>query len=227
MSCCACTLLHLRLLPAAARQVRLAFVRAVGSWLLHLRERRDHTPRLLPFLLGGLCDASPAVMAAAVALLDQLGAQYEAEHVAELADELRFPEEQQGGHEAWLQQALSRGLLAYGRDGGSASSSGAEAAGTAASEAAAPARAAAAFLLPGPFACRPRLGSRLLVRSGFGTALHALAAELGSWQAGLRGMAARLLCVNLLLVEQHAEHHLAVSWHTALHMHPHLACMQR
>lgn len=45
-----------------ALQVRLAFLGMVGSWLLTLRERLDHQPRLLPYLLSGLCDESPVVV---------------------------------------------------------------------------------------------------------------------------------------------------------------------
>jgi hypothetical protein len=45
-----------------AVQVRLAFLGMVGNWLLTLRERLDHQPRLLPYLLSGLCDESPAIV---------------------------------------------------------------------------------------------------------------------------------------------------------------------
>jgi hypothetical protein len=45
-----------------AAQVRLAFLGMVGNWLLTLRERMDHQPRLLPYLLSGLCDESPSVV---------------------------------------------------------------------------------------------------------------------------------------------------------------------
>jgi len=61
----------------APLQVRLAFVGMIGNWLLSLRERRDHEPRLLPYLLSGLCDDHPGVVGAAVELLDQLGQLYE------------------------------------------------------------------------------------------------------------------------------------------------------
>jgi hypothetical protein len=43
-------------------QVRLAFLGMVGNWLLTLRERQNHQPRLLPYLLSGLCDESPAIV---------------------------------------------------------------------------------------------------------------------------------------------------------------------
>jgi hypothetical protein len=34
----------------------------VGNWLLMLRERMDHQPRLQPYPLSGLCDESPAIV---------------------------------------------------------------------------------------------------------------------------------------------------------------------
>lgn len=45
-------------------QVRLAFLDLVGNWLLALPERSDHQARLLPYLLNGLCDESPATVEA-------------------------------------------------------------------------------------------------------------------------------------------------------------------
>jgi hypothetical protein len=42
-------------------QVRLEWLRCVGDWMLNLRERVDHEPRLLPYALSALCDDSPQV----------------------------------------------------------------------------------------------------------------------------------------------------------------------
>ncbi|KAF8058324.1 Dnaaf5 [Scenedesmus sp. PABB004] len=182
-----------------AAQVRLAFVQAVGAWLLRLPERRDHEARLLPYLISGLADDAPCVVSAALGLLDDAGALYEAEHAADLADALRFGAAAADEDEAALVAAVGAGALAYA--GGSAEG-GAEA-----EPAAAP---PAAFRLPGPFAARPRLGARLLARNNFGSSLPALCAELGSWQSAPRGMAARLLLVSLALVESAAERHLQV-----------------
>jgi hypothetical protein len=52
--------------------------------MLNLRERVDHEPRLLPYLLSALTDPVPAVSAQAVQVLHALGAAYEAEHAKEL-----------------------------------------------------------------------------------------------------------------------------------------------
>lgn len=86
-------------------QVRLAFLDCIGNWMLTLRERRDHEARLLPYILSGICDESPAVVQAALQFLDKLGQQYEQEHEAELADMLRFADRLEWGAEAQLMQA--------------------------------------------------------------------------------------------------------------------------
>lgn len=85
----------------------------VGNWMLTLRERRDHEARLLPYVLSGICDESPAVVDAALRLLDQLGEQYEREHEADLADMLRFADRLEGGAEAQLVQLLQAGRVRY------------------------------------------------------------------------------------------------------------------
>lgn len=58
-------------------QVRLEFLHMLGDWMLHLRERVDHEHRLLPYVLSALSDDNPQIQAAALALIDQLGAAYE------------------------------------------------------------------------------------------------------------------------------------------------------
>jgi hypothetical protein len=93
--------------------VRLAFLDMVGNWMLTLRERRDHEPRLLPYVLSGMCDESPAVVDAALQILDQLGQQYEQEHEAELADQLRFASRLECGAEAQLMQYIQSGAVCY------------------------------------------------------------------------------------------------------------------
>lgn len=55
----------------------MEFLSCIGDWLLNLRERLDHEARLMPFILSALNDEVPDIAAAAVRLLDQLGAQYE------------------------------------------------------------------------------------------------------------------------------------------------------
>lgn len=94
-------------------QVRLAFLDMVGSWLLTLRERRDHEARLLPYVLSGICDEAPAVVSAALQLLDQLGCQYEQDREAELADTLRFADMLENGAEAQLLQLIHQGRVRY------------------------------------------------------------------------------------------------------------------
>jgi hypothetical protein len=42
-------------------QVRLAWLRCVGDWMLNLRERIDHEPRLMPYALSALDDEAPQV----------------------------------------------------------------------------------------------------------------------------------------------------------------------
>jgi hypothetical protein len=94
-------------------QVRLAFLDMVGNWMLTLRERRDHEPRLLPYVLSGMCDESPAVVDAALQILDQLGQQYEQEHDSELADQLRFASRLECGAEAQLLRYIQSGAVCY------------------------------------------------------------------------------------------------------------------
>lgn len=165
----------------------------------------------------------------ALKLLDQLGQQYEQEHEKDLTDLVRFGQRAHKEGEAQFLEALQQGALAYGGENCLAGQSGA--AGTAAGrdgrdarleqpQATATAAAAsvnssagtgpAVFRLPVPFTQRPRLGSRLVVANNFSAAMHALCAELSSWQSGPRAMSARLLRVNLALVESAAERHLQV-----------------
>ena len=60
---------------------------------------------------------------------------------------------------------------------------------------------AGAGLMPGPFAARPRLGTRILVQGQLQRFLHPLLAEVGSWQAEPRVRAATLLRTLLVLGE--------------------------
>jgi len=137
-------------------KVRLEFLRALGDWMLRLRERSDHEGRLLPFVLAGLVDESPAVAAESVQLLEALGEQYEREHEQEVKELLLYcPEEEAGGacdneasQEASSLDDSSRAL-----------------------------EAVTASL---------RLGARLLVQGNAGRLLAPLCAELSGWQAGTR-----------------------------------------
>jgi hypothetical protein len=140
---------------------------------------------------------------AALQLLEQLGELYEQEHEKDLADVIRFGSQAHDAGEAVFLQALERGAAVYEAAAGSNSSSSSDRHHAAAA-------AAAAFQVPGPFSQRPRVGSRLVVRDNFSVALHALCAELSSWQSGPRAMSASLLRVNLVLAEAAAERHLQV-----------------
>lgn len=175
----------------------------IGNWMLALRERTDHEARLLPYLLSGLCDESPVVVQAALQLLDQLGQQYEKEHAKDLEDAVRFADAAADASQARFLAAMKQGTTVY------SPACGDEAASSDTSSSQCPS-GAATFRLPGPFAARPRLGSRLLVRNNFGSSLSALCGDLSSWQSGPRAMSAALLMVNLVLAESAAERHLQV-----------------
>ena len=70
--------------------VRAAFVRALADWLLRLHEREEHSPTLLPYVLSGLADDAPEVVAAAREAVAALGAAYEREHAEELREAERY-----------------------------------------------------------------------------------------------------------------------------------------
>lgn len=42
-------------------QVRREFLSCLGDWLLNLRERMDHEPRLMPFIMSALSDDVPEI----------------------------------------------------------------------------------------------------------------------------------------------------------------------
>ena len=65
-------------------QVRKVFVETVGDWLVNLHERVEHQPRLLPYVLGGLCDDIASVREAHWAWLTRAGSLYESDHAEEL-----------------------------------------------------------------------------------------------------------------------------------------------
>ena len=70
--------------------VRSRLITVLTDWMLHLPERVDHTPRLLPFVLSGLTDGTNDVVAATTTALGALGRAYEADHAEELAQLMRF-----------------------------------------------------------------------------------------------------------------------------------------
>jgi hypothetical protein len=151
------------------------------------------------------CQLCCHLLQATLQLLVQLGELYEREHEKDLADVIRFGSQAHDAGEAVFLQALQGGAVVYEAAAGLSSSSSDPTNNTAAAAA-----AAAVFQVPGPFSQRPRVGSRLVVRDNFSVALHALCAELSSWQSGPRAMSASLLKVNLVLAEAAAERHLQV-----------------
>ncbi|KAG6547582.1 hypothetical protein Mapa_011031 [Marchantia paleacea] len=56
-------------------QVREQLLRTVGSWLRELDERKEHECRLVPYLLSGFTDESPAVQDLAFQLMQEVGHQ--------------------------------------------------------------------------------------------------------------------------------------------------------
>jgi hypothetical protein len=39
----------------------MEFLRMLGDWMINLRERMDHEPRLMPYVISALNDVSPAI----------------------------------------------------------------------------------------------------------------------------------------------------------------------
>ncbi|KAG2440366.1 hypothetical protein HXX76_004471 [Chlamydomonas incerta] len=171
--------------------VRREFLALLGDWMLSLRERLDHESRLLPYVLSALNDEAPEIQADAVALLDRLGAQYEADHEKDLKETLPYlPEEAHGvGWQAAGAAAYVYGELAAGQEGTVFGGR-------------------AVLVLPGPLRTRPRLGARRLAQSNLGRIVGALAEELTSWLHDSRARSAALLRTQLVLVEEAAEQHL-------------------
>lgn len=65
-------------------QVRKAFVETVGEWLVALHERIEHQPRLLPYLLGGLCDDIASVRQTSWCWLQRAGGLHAEDHAEDL-----------------------------------------------------------------------------------------------------------------------------------------------
>ncbi|KAK9849260.1 hypothetical protein WJX84_009211 [Apatococcus fuscideae] len=167
-------------------QVRKAFVEAVGEWLVSLHERIEHQPRLLPYLLGGLCDDIASVRDISWCWLSKAGKLHIEDHAADLKDSLQYlPSEATSS--GWQQEGAAD--RAYGRDGKSG--------------------ILHERLKVAPPPARPELGLRLLVQSHAFHLLVPLSAELSSWREEHAVCAARLLRVCLFMVEEEAEAHLS------------------
>ena len=134
--------------------VRLAFVETLGDWMTTLVERADHEPRLLPYVMSAAADEAAAVRDAAAALLATLGAQYEREHEKDLKATMTYAPEHFG-----VEHSLGRD----DSDGGDTSDPGDE--------------EPRVLLYPPPFASRPGLGARVLVKNNFPAVVNPILAE--------------------------------------------------
>ena len=86
-------------------QVRREFLEMIGDWLLNLHERLDYISRLLPYLLNSLIDDVPDVRERGLAILTEIGIQYEKDHETEIYEKMHYlPEEAQD---------IERGTLEY------------------------------------------------------------------------------------------------------------------
>ena len=168
--------------------VRLAFVHTLGDWMTTLVERTDHEPRLLPYVMSAAADEAPEVRDAALALLTALGAQYEKEHEKDLKATMTYAPEHFGAPEAL-------GVFETETDSDS-------------TEEATFLRAEPRVLAyPPPFASRPGLGVRVLVKNHFPSVVNPILAEMMGWQEDARVRAAKLLRANLVFLEENATQH--------------------
>ena len=164
--------------------VRLAFVETLGDWMTTLVERADHEPRLLPYVMSAAADEAAAVRDAAAALLAALGAQYEREHEKDLKATMTYAPEHFG-----VEHSLGRD----DSDGGDTSDPGDE--------------EPRVLLYPPPFASRPGLGARVLVKNNFPSVVNPILAEMMGWQEDARVRASKLLRANLVFLEENATQH--------------------
>ena len=162
-------------------QTRLAFVETLRDWMTTLVERTDHESRLLPYVLSAMSDENDRVATEAARLLEDLGAQYEREHEKELKTTMAYMPEYYGG-------GPGGGGAGGGEEGTAADSED-------------------AFVLPRPFAARPRLGARILAKNNFAATVNPTIAEMGGWQEEHRARAATLLRTNIVLLEENATQH--------------------
>ena len=158
--------------------VRLAFVETLGDWMTTLVERADHEPRLLPYVMSAAADEATAVRDAAAALLAALGAQYEREHEKDLKATVTYAPEHFGVDDF---------------ENGDPSDPGDE--------------EPRVLFYPPPFAARPGLGARVLVKNNFPAVVNPILAEMMGWQEDARVRASKLLRANLVFLEENATQH--------------------
>lgn len=159
--------------------VRLAFVETLGDWMTTLVERADHEPRLLPYVMSAAADEAPAVRDAAAALLAALGAQYEREHEKDLKATMTYAPEHFGVDDFENHRDTS--------DPGD--------------------EEPRVLFYPPPFAARPGLGARVLVKNNFPAVVNPILAEMMGWQEDARVRASKLLRANLVFLEENATQH--------------------
>ena len=103
-----------KLITDACPKVRLTFVRAVGTWLLELPERRDHEGRLLPYLMSGLIDEDARVQACALETLTKLGELFIVDHAEDMKDKLYYLPDAAHAH-GWMDgkvwEAIAEGAV--------------------------------------------------------------------------------------------------------------------
>ena len=167
--------------------VRLAFVETLGDWMTTLVERADHEPRLLPYVMSAAADEAPAVRDAAAALLAALGAQYEREHEKDLKATMTYAPEHFGVEHF----ENHRDDFAI-RDDTSDPPRDFE---------------PRVLFYPPPFAARPGLGARVLVKNNFPAVVNPILAEMMGWQEDARVRASKLLRANLVFLEENATQH--------------------
>ena len=178
-------------------RVRLAFVHTLGDWMTTLVERADHEPRLLPYVMSAVADEAAAVRDAALALLTALGAQYENEHEKDLKATVTYAPEHFG-----VERDASKPL------GGSRTEKRERAIASEKASSRAFLRSEPRVLTyPPPFAARPGLGARVLVKNNFPSAVNPILAEMTGWQEDARVRAAELLRANLVFLEENATQH--------------------
>eukprot|EP00899_Mesostigma_viride_P008339 jgi/Mesvir1/17506/Mv08768-RA.4 len=75
-----------QLVRDANAAVREEFYCTIASWMLTMDDRYSYESRLIPYILSGLSDESPALQELTYDLVEQLGKRYEEERAEELRD---------------------------------------------------------------------------------------------------------------------------------------------
>lgn len=70
--------------------VREAFYRMIGKWLLELPDRYDHESRLLPYLVSSLNDDIPSIAENTMQLMNKLGDRHEQENAQDIIEKRQY-----------------------------------------------------------------------------------------------------------------------------------------